>query len=255
MTSVGHHNLHNILLRPFAKGNLHISTGLILLRHRLTVQANIEVLRSPIGHTQLHRKTSLACCHTNRALLRWPLTLLTKRHTSLVPRGLSRQIEGNPHRGRTLLADEIGCLLILHMVLGTRSSATRGLRRLVAPRLRGIQANGILIEHSILMLVERANELVVKQALVVVHQAGIVGTETVQVLRELCEVVGAARFVQRRIVVGGHREYLRVGLAEHLTVAHTTHRIAIAALYHRPEIVGYLIIIKRCRLETLRQDS
>ena len=255
MTSVGHHNLYDILLRPFANRNLYIATGLILLRHRLTVQTNIEVLRSPIGHTQLHRKTSLACCHTNRALLSRPLTLLTERHTSLVPRSLSRQIERNPHRRRTLLADEVSSLLILHVVLGTRSTATSGLRRLIAPRLRGIQTNGILIEHSILMLVKRANELVVEHTLVIVHQTCIVGTKAVQVLRELGEVVGAACFVQRRIVVGGHREHLRVGLAEHLAVAHTTHRIAIAALHHRPEIVGYLIIIKRCRLETLRQES
>ena len=124
MTSVGHHNLYDIFLRPFANGNLYIATGLILLRHRLTVQTNIKVLRSPIGHTQLHRKTSLACCHTNRAFLGRPLALLTERHTSLVPRGLSWQIERNPHRGRTLLADEVSSLLILHVVLGTCSTAT-----------------------------------------------------------------------------------------------------------------------------------
>ena len=140
------------------------------------------------------------------------------------------------------------------MVLHTRTSAAGGLRCLVAPGLRGVEAHGILIDRLVLTRIERADDLIVEHPLVVVHVAGIVGVEAVQVLRQLCQVVGTAGLVDGRLGmqlaaspagdVGTHRGDLRVGLAEHLTVAHTAHGIAVAALYHRPEVLGEVVVIR-----------
>ena len=151
MALVGHHHFDNIFLRPLAKRNLHIATWLIIRGQRLSVQANIEVLRCPVRHAQLHAKAALALGNTDGALLGRPLTLLNQRHTLGIPLGTGGQIECHPNG---LVVCEIGSLLILHVILGTRTATASRLRRLVAPGLRGIQPDGILIEHGIFLLVD-----------------------------------------------------------------------------------------------------
>ena len=102
------------------------------------------------------------------------------------------------------------------------------------------------------MGIDGAYNLVVEHALVVVHVAGIVGVEAVQVFRQLCQVIGAAGLVQRGFLayapapaglVAGHRGHLRVGLSKHLAVAHAAHGIAVAALNHRPKVLCQIIVV------------
>ena len=131
--------------------------------------------------------------------------------------GGGRQIEGYPKTGLSLplfrlpsfggvggVFYEVSGLLIFHMVLSTRTTTTGALRSLIAPRLRGIEAHGILIEHLILMGIDRAHQLVVEKPLVIVHIAGIVRIEAVQVLGELCQIVGTAGLVERRLRIIRH---------------------------------------------------
>ena len=53
-----------------------------------------------------------------------------------------------------------------------------------------------------MVVVQRADELVVENSLVVVHVAGIIWLETVEVLRQLRQIIGAARLVQRGLWIG-----------------------------------------------------
>ena len=255
----GHHHLYHVSLLPLAGGNLHITAGLIGLGDRLAVEFHVEALRSPVGHAQLHGEFGGGWSVEGRVriedadggFLCWPLALLLQRDALLLPAGGGRQVETDPDG---VVVDEVGCLLVLHVVLHARAAAAGGLRGLVAPGLRGVEAHGILIDGLILLRIHRADDLVVEHPLVVVHIAGIVGVETVQVFRQFCQVVGAAGLVDGRLWVQfapsptghvvQHRGDLRVGLTEHLTVAHAAHRIAVAALYHRPEVLGEVIVIR-----------
>ena len=101
--------------------------------------------------------------------------------------------------------------------------------------------------------IHRAYYLVVEHALVVVHVAGVVGIIAVQVLRQLRQVVGTAGLVEGGLStqfatapvrhVAAHRGHLRVRLAEHLAIADAAHGVAVAALNHRPEVLGQVIVI------------
>ena len=100
---------------------------------------------------------------------------------------------------------------------------------------------------------DRTHELVVQHALVIVHVAGVVRVEAIQVLGEFRQIVGAAGLVDVRIredvavPVGHHAgvqaHHLGIGLAEHLSVAHAAHRIGVAALDHLPEVAGDVVVI------------
>ena len=52
--------------------------------------------------------------------------------------------------------------------------------------------------------VDGAYQLVVEQSLIVVHIAGIIRIEAVQVLGQLGQVVGTASLVKRRLRIVGH---------------------------------------------------
>ena len=109
-----------------------------------------------------------------------------------------------------------------------------------------------MIGRLILARIHRADNLIVEHTLVVVHIAGIIGMEAVQVLRQFRQVIGAAGLVQGGIGlfhtvlvndVGTHRGNLRVGLTEHFSIAHAAHRIAVASLYHRPEVLSEVVVV------------
>ena len=180
-----------------------------------------------------------------------PLAFLLQRDPFLRPVGSGRHIEGYPDG---VVVDKIGSFLVFHVVLHTRTAAAGGLRCLVAPGLRGIKAYGILVNGLVPAGVHRTDDLIIEHALVVVHVFRIVGIEAVQVLGEFGEVVGAAGLVDGGFGVqfasapagnvGTHGGNLRVGLPEHLAIAHATHGIAIAALDHRPEVLGEVVVVR-----------
>ena len=140
------------------------------------------------------------------------------------------------------------------MILHTCTSTARLLRCLIAPRLRGIQSYCILVDGLIAAGIDRAHNLIVEHTLVVVHIAGIIRIKAVEVLRQLRQIIGAASLVERWLRalsasspaghIATHAGNLRVGLTEHLAIAHTSHRIAIAALNHRPEILCQIVVIR-----------
>ena len=139
------------------------------------------------------------------------------------------------------------------MVFRTCTATATLLRCAVAPRLRGVQSHGIVVGGEVVLGVERTYNLIIEYALVVVHVACVIGVEAVEVLRQLGQVVGTAGLVQRgvgthlaamvHIHVGVHAQHLCVGLAEHLAVAHTAHGVAVAALYHAPEVLGNVVVV------------
>ena len=101
---------------------------------------------------------------------------------------------------------------------------------------------------------QRTHNLVVEHTFVVVHVSRVVRVEAIEVLGQLGQVVGTAGLIDggfgilRAVApiaahVGIHRKHLRVGLTEHLAIAHTAHGIAVTPLYHRPEVLRYIIIV------------
>ena len=250
MLGKGHHDLHHIVLFPSAGRNLHIAAGLAFLGNDLPVELHRETLRSPIGHAQLHGELSLPLGDAEGRLLGRPLAFLSDGDSLLLPMGGGGHIERHPDG---VVIDEVGGLLIFHMVLHTRSTAACGLWRLVAPRLRGIETDGILIDGLVPARIHRPDNLVVEHPLIIVHVAGVVGIEPIQLLRQFGQIVGTTRFVERGFGmqftpsptrhVRTHRRDLRIGLTEHLAVAHTSHRITVSALNHRPEVLRQIIIV------------
>ena len=87
------------------------------------------------------------------------------------------------------------------------------------------------------------DNLIVEHPLVVIHVAGIIGTETIEVLGQLGQVIGTACLVHGRFGGRAHRQHLCVGLTEHLAVAYASHCIAVSTLNHRPEVLGKVIVI------------
>ena len=251
MRSERHHHLHHIFLAPLARRYLHVCAWLVVLSHFLAVEFDREALSCPIRHTQFHRQSALAFEHTQGALLCRPLTLLLQSDSLFCPFCRGRHIERHPDG---VVADEIGGLLILHMILGSSTPTASGLWCVVAPGFGGVQSHCILIDGGITMRVERPDNLVVEQALVVVHIGGVVWLVAVQVLGEFGQVVGTTSFVDGGFGieiaasvssdVGTHGEHLRVGLTEHLTIAHSTHRITVASLDEIPEVQGEVVVIR-----------
>ena len=164
--------------------------------------------------------------------------------------GRSRHIERYPYR---LVIHKVSGLLILHMVLHTGTTATGGLRSLVTPRLRGVETYGILVHRLVLFRVQRTYNLIIQHTLVIVHIPRVVRVEAVQLLSQLRKVIGTAGLVDRRLGaqlptspaahVHTHRGNLRIGLTEHLAIAHTAHRIAVASLDHRPEVLCHVVVV------------
>ena len=101
-------------------------------------------------------------------------------------------------------------------------------------------------------MVQRAHYLVVEHPLVVVHVACVVGVKAVQVLGQLGQVVGAAGLVDVRVGaqvalsvgchVVVHAQHLRIGLSEHLSVAHSARGVGIASLHQVPEVQCQVVV-------------
>ena len=79
----------------------------------------------------------------------------------------------------------------------------------------------------------------------------IIWVVTVQILAQLDEVIRTAGFVDIWISlrftflqsVGCHTQYLGIWLAEHLSVAYTSHRIHVSALHQTPEVLCQIVIV------------
>ena len=246
-----HDDFHLVVLRPAPQRQCHVAAWLVALTDALAIDLDVEAFGGPVGHAQLQHEGLLRFGEGEGRVLGGPLAVLLDGCLLGIPAGGRRQVESHPQR---VLAHEVGCLLVLHVVLHSRAAAAGGLRRLVAPGLGGVQTHGVLVEHGIVTRIQRADELVVEHTLVVVHIAGVVRTEAVEVLGQFRQVVGTAGLVQGGLGVGRavapvgtdvrtHREHLRVGLTEHLAVAHTAHGIAVATLDHRPEVLGEVVVV------------
>ncbi len=158
-------------------------------------------------------------------------------------------IETYPER---MLVGKVSRLLILGMILRTRSTATSALWGLVAEWLGGIQTYRILVGGLILVGIERADNLIVQGTLDIIEILGIVWIIAVQILGEFQEIVGAAGLVDVWIclrlsfllTIGCHAQNLGVRLAEHLAISYATHRIHISALHQAPEVLRQIIVIR-----------
>ena len=221
------------------------------MTNALAINFDVESFGCPVGNAQFQHKGLLGFGEGEGAAFCGPFAILLYGYLLGIPTSRRRQIESHPQR---VAAREVSCFLVFHMILHSSATAAGRLWCLVAPRLRGIQSHCVLIEYGIVVVVQRADELVVENSLVVVHVAGIIWLETVEVLRQLRQIIGAACLVQCGLRIGGavapvstyvctHREDLGVGLAKHLAVAHASHRIAVASLYHRPEVLGEVVIV------------
>ena len=150
-----------------------------------------------------------------------------------------------------MIVGKISRLLVLGMVFRTCTAAAAALRSLVAEWFGGIQSYRILIAGLILVRIERTDDLIVQRALDIIEILRIIWVVTVQILAQLDEVIRTAGFVDIRISlrftflqsVGCHTQNLGIWLAEHFSVADTTHRIHVSALYQTPEVLCQVVIV------------
>ena len=148
---------------------------------------------------------------------------------------------------------EISCLLVFHVVFGSRATAARLLRCRTAEGFPAVQSHGILVAHPIVFRVYGTHQLVVQYTFIVVHVAGIIRVEAVEVLGEFGQVVGTARLVEVRVQppfptmirhgIRVHAGCLRVGLPPHLPVAHAAHGVGVASLDEVPEVQGQVVVV------------
>jgi len=139
------------------------------------------------------------------------------------------------------------------VVLRTCTAAACRLWSLAAERLACVKTYCVVVCHAVVVRVNRTDELVVENALIVVHIACVVRIKAVEILCELREVVHAACLVEGRVRVEVavtvrmnvcvHAEDLCVRLAEHLHVTYTTCRICVTSLDHVPEVDGDVVVI------------
>ena len=177
-----------------------------------------------------------------------PQAILLDGHALLLPVEGGWHIESHPEG---MIVGKISRLLVLGMVFRTCTTAAGALRSLVAERLGGIQSYCILIAGLILVRIEGTDNLIIQRALDIVEILRIIRVITVQILAQLDEVIRTAGFVDIRISlrfaflqsVGCHTQYLGIWLAEHLSIANTTHRIHVSALHQTPEVLCQIVIV------------
>ena len=177
-----------------------------------------------------------------------PQAILLDSHALLLPVEGGWHIESYP---KGMVVGKISRLLVLGMVFRTCTATAGALRSLVAEWLGGIQSYRILIAGLILVRIERADNLIVQRALNIVEILRIIRVITVQILAQLDEIIRTAGFVDIRISlrftflqsVGSHTQNLGIWLTEHLSVAYTTHRIHVSALYQTPEVLSQIVIV------------
>ena len=177
-----------------------------------------------------------------------PQAILLDGHALLLPVEGGWHIESYPE---CMIVGKISRLLVLGMVFRTCTATAGALRSLVAEWLGGIQSYRILIAGLILVRIERTDNLIVQRALDIVEILRIIRVITVQILGQFDEVIRTAGFVDIRISlrfaflqsVGCHTQNLCVWLAEHLSVAYTTHRIHVSALHQTPEVLCQIKIV------------
>ena len=174
-----HDHLHPVGRCPMAVGDGDVRAWLIVLLYVLAVEQHLEAAGGPVGHPELQRKVALAPVHPEHRPLGGPRAVLRERQLLVGPLKRRRHVKTHPQRAVVV---EIGGLLVLGVVLRSRAATTGRLRCLVAEWLGGIQSDGILIGCLVLVRIERADDLVVQAAFIVVHVGGLVGVVGIEVL-------------------------------------------------------------------------